>query len=298
MMPRSPKLLATLAILAAVVLWGGSYVSIKAVLAQVTPLDLVAVRLLLAVPTLAILLKFSRQKLIPRQGWILMGITAVVLFFHFFIMSEGMKETTASHSAWILTVAPLVTVLLAWLWLREQPTWRHWVGMLIASAGVILLDNTPAVLSSGTVTSKGNLLVLATCGTWAVYTILMKRLTTFVSPLIGTFWITSIAAVIFVPVALSQGMISHTEGWSVGVLWHLVYLGVGCLALAFWFWSEGLRLYSTAESSVYLYIEPLITVFFAWMLLGEHPTGWLWIGAMAIAIGVHLAESKPKRKSA
>jgi drug/metabolite transporter (DMT)-like permease len=227
-----------------------------------------------------------------------MGAIAVVVFFHFYIMSEGIKETTASHSAWILTVAPLVTVLLAWLWLKERPTWRHWIGMLIASLGVILLDNTPAVLSSSAVTSRGNLLVLATCWTWAVYTILMKRLTATVSPLVGTFWVTSIAALIFAPFALSQGMIDHAATWSTGVIWHLVYLGVGCLALAFWFWSEGLRLHSTAESSVFLYIEPLITVFVAWILLGEIPTGWLWIGALAIALGVQLAESKPKEKRA
>ena len=70
----------------------------------------------------------------------------------------------------------------------------------------------------------------------------------------------------------------------------LVFLGVFCLAIAFWLWAEGLSRKTAAEVGVYLYIEPLFTMIFAWILLSEGITVWLITGAVLISLGVYLSE--------
>ena len=70
----------------------------------------------------------------------------------------------------------------------------------------------------------------------------------------------------------------------------LVYLGVLCLAISFWLWNEGLSRQPAAEVGVYLYIEPLITVVAASILIDERITVWLIVGAILVTAGVYIAE--------
>ena len=74
------------------------------------------------------------------------------------------------------------------------------------------------------------------------------------------------------------------EGWIA-----VVFLGIFCLAMAFWLWTEGLARQKAAHVGVYLYVEPLITTIGAIVLLGEKFTLVTLIGAVAIFGGVYLS---------
>ena len=76
----------------------------------------------------------------------------------------------------------------------------------------------------------------------------------------------------------------------------ILFLGIFCLALAFWLWSEGLARQTAAEVGVYLYIEPLITMIGAWIILDEAITWWIILGALFISLGVYVSERFGKLK--
>ena len=76
----------------------------------------------------------------------------------------------------------------------------------------------------------------------------------------------------------------------------LIFLGIFCLAIAFWLWSEGLARQTAAEVGIYLYAEPLVTMIGAWILLGERITVWLIIGAILISLGVYVSEKYGRLK--
>jgi drug/metabolite transporter (DMT)-like permease len=107
---------------------------------------------------------------------------------------------------------------------------------------------------------------------------------------VATFWSCTIAGLVFIPFTLVRSGIDRFTNLQTDTYIALVFLGVFCLALAFWLWSEGLARQSAAEVGVYLYFEPLITVIGAWFLLGEEITIWLAVGAVLITAGVYVAE--------
>ena len=178
------------------------------------------------------------------------------------------------------------------MYLREKFNLAQWLGLAVAVAGVFALVYNGDPKNLGWIHTRGDIIVLGSCVTWAFYTVGTRELTSRINPLVATFWMVSIAGLVFVPWTLA------TSGWEKFLSLQsntsisLVFLGVFCLAIAFWLWSEGLARQTAAEVGVYLYLEPLVTMIGAWILLGERITLWLILGAILISLGVYISEKR------
>lgn len=273
-----------------VMFWGVSYIAIKVVLRELEPVEMIAVRFLLATPVLYLIIRIKRLSAVPRAMHSKLVIAAGVVFLHFWVMATGMKETSASNTAWILTTAPIFIALLSWIYLKEPFTGSQWLGLLLAAGGVLFLTYNGELSNLQWINSRGDIIVLGSCVTWAFYTVGVREITTKVNPLVATFWMTGIAGLVFVPYTLITTGYQKFLNLETVTLISLIFLGVFCLALAFWLWSEGLARATAAEVGVWLYVEPLITVVAAWILLKESLTLWLALGAVLITLGVYVAE--------
>jgi drug/metabolite transporter (DMT)-like permease len=74
-----------------------------------------------------------------------------------------------------------------------------------------------------------------------------------------------------------------SNGW-IGTL----FLGVFCSGLAYIAWYDALQALSTAQTGVFLYIEPLVAVVVAFLILGEPITVASLVGGGVIILGVWL----------
>jgi drug/metabolite transporter (DMT)-like permease len=273
-----------------VIFWGVSYIAIKVVLRELEPVEMISFRFLLAAPFLYLIAKLKKLQVWPVADFKKLILAAFMIFLHFWVMAVGMKETTASNTAWILTTAPIFIAILSWLYLKEPFRGFQWLGLFIACAGVLFLVYNGDLSRFRWINSRGDVIVLGSCVTWAIYTVGTRNITKKVNPLVATFWMTSIAGLVFIPYTFFTSGIERFANLHTNTYISLIYLGVFCLALAFWLWSEGLARQTAAEVGVYLYIEPLITVVAAWALIGERITIWLAIGAILISAGVYIAE--------
>jgi len=277
-----------------VLFWGISYIAIKVVLKELEPVEMISVRFLLAAPTLYVILKFKKLRLwpVPMKGKLVFA--SFMVFLHFWVMATGMKETSASNTAWILTTAPIFIALLSWVYLKEKFNLTQWLGLFVAVAGVFALVYNGKPENLGWIHTRGDVIVLGSCVTWAIYTVGTRELTARINPLVATFWMTGLAGLVFVPwTFVTSGYVKFLQLHDVTII-SLIFLGVFCLAIAFWLWSEGLSRLTAAEVGVYLYVEPLITMIGAWILLSEAITIWLIIGAILISIGVYISERRGK----
>jgi drug/metabolite transporter (DMT)-like permease len=73
------------------------------------------------------------------------------------------------------------------------------------------------------------------------------------------------------------------NGW-LGV----TFLGIFCSGLAYIAWYDALKALTTAQTGVFLYIEPLVAVVVAFLILGEAITAASLIGGAVILLGVWL----------
>ena len=286
----------TLFLVIPVVFWGLSYIAIKYVLYELEPVEMISARFFLATITLYIIIRIKNLSVWNARNRGRLFVGAMLIFIHFWVMATGMKETSASNTAWILTTAPIFIAIIGWLYLKERFKAIQWLGLFIAVIGVLFLTANGSLANLSWIKSRGDLIVLGSCITWAVYTIATRGISTRMNPLVATFWMTAIAGIIFIPYTLYSTGYHKFMTLQTNTYIALVFLGIFCLAIAFWLWSEGLSRQTAAEVGIYLYIEPLITMIGAWIILGEPVTIWLIIGALFICLGVYISERFGKIK--
>jgi drug/metabolite transporter (DMT)-like permease len=277
-------------LLIAVFFWGLSYIAIKVVLKYLTPIEMIAARFVLGGVTLLIIIWYKHLSLAIKGQIKYLLLSAVILFLHFWVMATGMETTTATNTAWILTTAPIFIAILSFFVLKEPFGRFQIMGVFLATIGVVFLVSKGDLGSLDWISSTGDWIVLGSCVTWAFYTIVTRKLTKALNPLVGTFWMITISAAVIVPYSLLRSgrdayYMMNTDG-----IVALVFLGVGCLAISFWSWSEGLSKRPAGEVGVYLYLEPLFTMAGATILIKEAITVWLILGAFFIVAGVYVSE--------
>jgi drug/metabolite transporter (DMT)-like permease len=78
----------------------------------------------------------------------------------------------------------------------------------------------------------------------------------------------------------------------------ILFLGIACSGLAYVFWYDGLQAVSASQVGVMLYIEPIIAVAVAAIILGEPILFTSVLGGLGIIVGVYWVERAGKNLQA
>ena len=275
----------------AVLTWGANFGIVKAAFQDMPPLLFAALRFTIS-GFLVLLMTFRKEKsiLILRQdvpGVIAAGAIGIGLYQVFW--SLGLNITSATNSALILSLQPLLAALYADL-TRQEPVKRHqYWGMLLGLGGVSLVILKPNVqLGLSLTTLSGDLLtLLATVSTAICVSVWSKPLLKRYSPLRLTGYTMITGATLL---WISAIFMHHTVSWdkvSLNTWWSLGYavLFSGIVGHVFWF--EGLDRIGVTKSMVYVYFISMWAVLFNYFLMGEEIHFQQVIGGALILWGVH-----------
>ncbi|MFK2878220.1 DMT family transporter [Rhodanobacter hydrolyticus] len=283
---------ASLALLATILLWAYSWVVMKQVLAFAGPFDFAAMRYLLGAAVLFVALTLSRQPLKPPPllPTILIGLCQTAAF-------QGLEQWAlvsggAGHVALLAYTMPFWAVLLAWLILRERPTGRHWLGLLLAALGLVCIIEPWRGLGN----AASTVLAIAGGAAWAAGTVLSKRLFRLqaVSALNLTAWqmLAGGMALGIVALAVPQRNIA----WSGAFMAGLAYSVLMASSLAWWLWSIVLRRLPTTLASVSSLGVPIVGVLLAWAILHEEPRPMEWVGIGFVLLGLCAVSGVRRRR--
>ena len=279
------------------IVWGATFVLVKAALGHVSPLLFLALRFSLATLALLSLLggtggrgrQTAKGGTVPgRWKPILAGaLTGTFLFSGYLFQTQGLRFTTAPRSAFITGLTSVMVPLLAALVYRSRPQVSEVAGVLVATAGMGLMTLEGAVGSIG----KGDLLTFFCAIGFAAHIVTLGHFSEHVS-----FKLLSIgqvgAAALWALVLLGWVETPRLE-WRPVVWWAILVTGLLATALAFTLqaWAQQ---YTTSTRTALIYmLEPV----FAWMTsyfwAGEGLSGRAAAGAALILGGVVLVELKP-----
>lgn len=276
----------------AVIVWGASFIATKVALEEISPVTIVWLRFMIGVGILGVAVLARKQFTLPaRNEWgyfALLGFLGIA--FHQWLQSNGLQTSDASTTAWIVSTTPVFMALLGWLVLKENLGWRKTAGIMLAFAGVLLVSSKGelASISVGKFGAPGDALILVSAVNWAVFSILSQRglkrhpasLMMFYVMALG--WVFT-SALFFTGEGLGEITNLSARGWlGVG------FLGIFCSGLAYIAWYDALQALSTAQTGVFLYIEPLVAVVVAAIVLGEQVTPLSLLGGAVILFGVWL----------
>ena len=284
------------ALASAAALWGLMYVVSRVALPSVPALPLVVMRVAISLVCLAPFAMRERFWRVSRRqiGWLaLIGLTGYTCSLS--LQFIGTALTSASLGSLITSAAPAFIVLFAALG-GERPTARATLALLIALAGVALIVgvDVPAGVSL-----PGALALVGAAVSWALYTVLGRRLAGELPLLTTLYWGLLIGGLAVVPLAAPQWpSLDQMRHYSPTLWLQILYLGAIAMALAFFLWNYGFKYLPSDVGAVFGLFQPLVGVALGVTLLGERLT-WLGVvGALGIVAGAVLAGTGGKREQA
>ena len=277
----------------AATIWGGMYVVSKVVLTVISPLELVWLRYVVALITLIVVGVVTRQSWhIHRQDFPqILAIGVIGYDISIWTQFVGTKLSSAQMGAMITSATPAFMVIFARLILKEKITFRKGLSTSIAMVGVLCIVGVGDI---GEANQLGGIVLGIAALSWALMSVLIKRIPSGYSQLVVTTYAILIATVLITPVAFSQIDQAQIHALSQPAIWSgVLYLGIVATAAAFFLWNKGLQMVDAASGGLYFFLQPIAGTLLAWFFLGEHVGLTFWIGAILILSGVFLVVKEP-----
>lgn len=221
-----------------------------------------------------------------RHDWLLMVGIAVIGTFGFSIfMLVGMRHAPGAVAAVIMATTPAATALGAVVFLADRlDTWRA-AAVVLAVAGVVVVNlGADASGGDGDRVVLGSVLVFAAVLCEAAYTLLGKRLTADVSPLVIVTVAATLALLLFLPLAAWDAArfdwsTPTRAQWAAVVWW-----GAGTMALGSLLWFRGMARVPAGTAAPFMGVMPVSALVLSYVLLGE-PFQWIHAVGMAVVLG-------------
>jgi len=273
-------------------IWASSFVFVKMGLIYMGPLTMAGLRYSLAALVLLPWLLRHRAEVVrlPRSIWFrlaLMGLCAYTIANGAFYW--GLRYLPATTVSFLMSFNPLLVLGAALFWVKEYPSRRQVVGLIVALAGSVIFFASgvkPDATLPLTIVLVG-LVAFSTFGVLGREVARERR----VSTLLLTALPLGIGGACLLLIGVPLEGLPHmtVTAWGLG-LW----LAVFNTAIAYVLYNHALRVLTALEMNVMLNITPLVTAIWAWFLLGEQLTRIEWVGMVVAVIGIGLVQQRQK----
>ncbi|HYG45165.1 MAG TPA: DMT family transporter [Bordetella sp.] len=274
-----------------ILVWAGSWVSMKLIVPYIGAFQFVAVRYLAGSVVLFVLLVVLHRPL-AMTPWKLTLLTGVTQTAAFQILVQIALVTGGVGKVSLLAYTmPFWVVVFAWALLGEKPSARHGLGFLLAAAGLVCFLEPWGGM--GDVTAV--LLALAGGLCWGLGTVLSKRMFDRHAPDLMTFtaWQMLLGGVLTVPAAL---WVPHAPPQWVWQLWTgMLYIVLVATAAGWLLWLSVVRRVPASIAGLSSLGVPIVATLLAWLILGERPTLIEMAGMALILGGLWVVSRKAQR---
>jgi drug/metabolite transporter (DMT)-like permease len=228
-------------------------------------------------------------------GIMIIGFLGYFINPIFYIYAMGL--TTAGNAALIFSSLPIVVVLINIVFKFERITLPIMLGVTVSFLGIIfIISGSGDKFSLSGSSFIGDMMMVLTTISWAIYTIAIKKYLGKYSPLKITSY------------ALLAGMISMLIFWfsrvDIGMLkeispmatFSIVYSGALSVGIASVLWNIGVHKIGITKTSIYNNITPIVSVICGIIVLGEKFGLRQVLGSLLILIGLILTKMKIRNR--
>lgn len=274
------------------IMWGATFVSTKVLLNYFQPVEILFIRMLLAVIALFVIdphpLRLGdRRRELAFAG---AGLTGLVLYF--LLENTALTMTYASNVGIIVACAPFFVAVMVGLFFKEKQGKNFYIGFVIAIAGVIMVSVSGK--QSFHLNPFGDFLAFLAMISWGAYSAIVKKVSEWDYPIVAvTRRIYFYGVILLLPVLLYE-----EDGWNLSafreptVIANLLFLGLCASALGFFLWNLATGWIGAVKTSLYIYVSPIVTVVLSMFVLHEKMTVFSVIGSVCILIGLMISQGK------
>ena len=290
-----------------ILIWALNFIAAKIGLRSLPAMTLASFRVVLAavvmlpvyhfcsrLPAFAGAFQARQRKWTIRDLWtfLYMGLFGVTM--NQVCFTVGLRYTSVSHSAVIVGMGPIYTLILAVLLRLEKATWRKATGMMIAFAGIAVMASEKGISAHSPSVLGDAITMIGSIG-FAMYVVLGKRLAGRYDALTMTAFSHYGGALIVLPVAIYRaatfGPAAHWRaipwaGWAA-----MLYMAIfsSAVAYVFYFWLLGYL--EASQLAAFTYLLPVVATILGILILGESGSLGQVLGGVLALSGVYWIES-------
>lgn len=305
--PSRPVIAASIGLIVAI--WAINFIAAKIGLRYFPPLTMASFRVCAAgvvmVPfyfvivrvrafagTASAVTEASRRGFTRRELWTFVYLGFFGVSVNQLCFTLGLHYTSVSHSAVIVGMGPIYTLVLAVLLRLEKVTWRKGVGMAIAFSGIAVLASEDGI-STHSPSLLGDAITMTGSMGFAMYAVLGKRVAAEYDALRMTAYNHFAGSLLVMPLAVRQAWLLVREGK--GISWPgwaaILYMALfgSAVAYALYFWL--LRYLEASQLSAFTYLLPVLATILGILTLGEKGSWMQMLGGAVALGGVYWTES-------
>ncbi len=228
------------------------------------------------------------KKDIPR--FLLCALTGVAINQLLFI--KGLTLTTPIHAALLILITPVFILLIAVILRNESMSLLKAAGLLMGIGGSSLLIVSRENSIIGSDILLGDVLVIINAISYAFYYILVKPLMRKYTALHVIRWVFTFGILLILPFCWSQFVNTNWQQFGTIQILALIFVVLGATFFAYLFTVYGLQHLSASAAGAFIYLQPIFSTLFSFLVFGELITFSKVLAAILIFSGVYLVNKK------
>lgn len=273
-----------------ITIWGTTFISTKLLFIDFSPIEIFFFRLVIAYFAL-LMIKPQLIKYRNIKEELLFAGAGLCVTFYFIFQNTSLSYTLASNVGVLVSVAPFFTAILSHFILDGEPFHkRFFMSFAISIIGIILIVfNGNYILD---LNPFGDILAILSAVAWASYSVITKKISVYnYNVILSTRKIFFYSIIFLIPLLpIFHFQLDLIRFTSLPNLFNMMFLGLGASAICFVTWNYALGVLGAVKTSVYIYINPIITIIVSAIILHEKITFVAMIGVALILVGLYISE--------
>ncbi|MED3575524.1 DMT family transporter [Cytobacillus praedii] len=282
-----------LILLFCVFIWAGNYLARQFLLKEYTPLFLSAFSLTVISLFFCCVAFLTKSYVrLTRKELLLFGLAGLIgLVANQIFLFTGLKYSSATNASLIFSLAPLITAVLAAVFLKEKITIQMILGSLIAIFGIYLVLSVRGQFAF----NIGDVLLFGATATFSCNLIFVRLLSKRLSPFIITTYSFLISAIIFDPFIAASTTIDWSHSLSIWAFAAAsVLIGQGLTTIL---WNKAMNDVGAVKAAVILNLQPLMTMMLDYWIYQNVVTFQQIVGAVFVFTGILISIVQIRRLS-
>lgn len=274
-------------------LWASAFAVAKVAVADCPPLLVLTVRFLLAgAIMLGVAVVYGLPFNLSRRDVLVFALLGIANQAAYLGLSYvGIRSISSGLAALVISANPVLTAVLAAVFLNDPMTWRKGFGLVLGIGGVAFVVG--GRLAGGIEDPVGVGFTIAALVSLVMGTILFKKLAPSGGLWIGNAVQSVAAGIGTLPFALAfENVGDVVPSWR--LMASLAYLALFVSIFAYLLWFHLLRVSGATAASSYHFLMPPLGMLFGWLLLGERVAPADLLGMIPVAVGIYLV-TRPAR---
>jgi drug/metabolite transporter (DMT)-like permease len=239
---------------------------------------------------------FTKREKVPAKDILLLFFASLfALAFNQLPYFVGLSMTSPIDASIVVTMLPILTMILAAIFIKEPITLMKAIGVLVGASGALLLVFNSHTLHVGRSNFLGNIIVFGAVGSFAIYLTVFKNLINRYSSVTIMKWMFLFGTIVCFPFCYHPLMQTNFMLLTPGTCWRIGYIVIFATFLGYLFLPIGQKVLRPTTLSMYNYVQPVMASLVA-VFIGIDTFGYQQaLSGLLVFSGVYIVTQSKSR---